>query len=693
VRETSGKIYMNRTREKVRPEIFYVTRIGKKSISFSRSAIYSKKEIQLIDVKNVVNKTGLPLRIGDKIIADLQPINETFQIVIKRITATQQPVASSDKKYLRLLRIYIDCKNQFLDFQELNDILEDVLGITVNRVEAAPKNYHMIIDLSGEDPGTKRCPFILSLDSGSYPLKIDFPQVSDKTKKYLKMIHSDGKVTDTRIFAFRLIHFLLHKLGYPEHFNLQKLEEDKRVRKALREGDPLQIPALDITNACLCDWELVHFVAIQPDPTHRSPEKMLCNQCRKRRIHIGVGLKDFETLLFILKEFSKPQSHFRTEKYIAYVIESRKDGSIFNVSPYKSKITLNIREKDWNEAMIDIYENLYNIFIPNKLFDKAVEVRKGDKVLLHVRVETKTPLKESRLETRARSFKIDKIIKKGVKIINPSNLFSRIRPFRLGVTLKIGPETDLNFVQRVAKTVNRLTSWHIRIDKSSYEDLKNSFRMLTAVYKEWEKADLSDRGRLVAKVNDIINRLPKTHEVEDSFKVIVYVFPEKYSFIEDVFGNIASGKALYRTFATVSIFPSVPPEYEKQEPCKDCRAKPIIPFREEITSLFVIHEVLHIASGLDDHRNCSFCSYRRKEMQPFRRFYCEECIRKGNDQTQKNCLMSSECLPCISTRLCEKNFSDFLCEKCKKKLLPADQFVARQVTRMNSLIYHQLLIN
>lgn len=683
---------MNKPRKKAIPEIFFVTRIGKTSISFSRSAVYSKREIRVIDVKDVVNKTDSALRIGDRITADLQPKNDTFQIIIKRIIARQQPIASSEKKYLKLLRIYIEDKNHSLDLQELNNILLGVIGIKIKRADATTTNYHIIINLSGEDPGTGRCPFVLSFDSSSYPFRIDFPQVSHETKKYLTMLYPDGKVTNTRIFAFRLIHFLLHKLGYHEHFDFQKIEEDKRIHKALQEGDPSQIPIPDLTKVCLCDWELIHFVAVQPDLSPRSYEHVLCDQCRKKRTPVGFGLQDIYTLFSTLKKFSRHSGHSGREKCIFYVIEPRKDGLVLNVFPYKSETTIDIIDKDWHKTMFEIYENLYNIFIPNELLDKLGEVRRGDKVLLHV--ETITRIREDRFEpmTKVRYLEIDRIIKKGVKIIDPSNLLSRIRPFRLGVKLKIGPNTDLNFIGKVAKIVERLTGWHVEIDnKSSYDDLKNAFQMLNGVHEKWEKGDLSDRGKLVGKVNEITYGLAKTHEVEDSFKVIVYIFPEKYSFIEDVFGTIASGRALHRIFAVVSIFPSVTSEYEKQEPCKSCLVKPVMPFREEITSLFVIHEVLHIASGLDDHRNCSFCSYTRKEMQPFRRFYCEECIKKGNDQTQRNCLMSSQCLLCMSTRLSEKSLSDLLCERCMKKLLPADQFVARQVARMNSLIYQRLL--
>jgi len=684
---------MNKPRRKAIPDIFFVTRIGKKSISFSRSAIYSKRETQVIDMKNVVNETDSELMIGDRIIAELEPKNDTFQVIVKRIIAREQPIASSDKKYLKLLRIYIDDKNHSLDLQELNDVLVDILGIKIIMMDdTTAKNYHIIMNLNGEDSGTKRCPFLFSFDSGSYPFKIDFPQVSDETKRYLEMLYPDGNVTNTRIFAFRLIHFLLHKLGYHDHFDFQKIEEEKRIRKALREGDPSQVPVPDLTKFCLCDWELIHFVAVQPDPPCRSYEHMLCDHCRKMRIHVGFSVQDVEALFSTLKKISKHPGYCIKEKCIFYVIELREDGLVLNVSPYKSKTTIDIVDKDWNKTMFEIYEYLSNILVPNRIFDKLGEVRKGDKVLLHV--ETITRMREDRLEpmTEVRSLKIDRIIKKGVKIIDPSNLLSRIKLFRLGVTLKTGPDTDLNFIDRVAKMVKRLTGWHVEIDsKSSYNDLKNAFRMLFAIHEKWEKEKPSDRGKLVGKVNEITYGLAKTHEVEDSYKVIVYIFPEKYSFIEDIFGTIASGIALHRTFAAVSVFPSVPSDYRKKEPCRDCQSKVVVPFREEITSLFIIHEVLHIASGLEDHRNCQTCSYRRKEMQPFRRFHCEECIRKGNDQTHESCLMSCECLICISTRLSqERNLSDLLCEECKKKLLPEDQFAARQAARMNSLIYQKI---
>jgi len=684
---------MKRRGKAILPNILFVVNTGKKKTSFSRNAIYSKKELQVIDAKEIVNETGLQLETGDKIIAGLQQMNGSSKIIIKSIIAKHQPVAISEKEYFGLLRIYINDKNQPLDLQELNEVLETILGITVDRMEGTPTDHHLIIDLSAQDPGTKRCPFIFPLDPGSYPLKIDFPQVSDETKRYLKMIYSNAKVTDTRIFAFRLVHFLLHKLGYSEHFSLEKIKEARRIDRVLQEGDPSQIPALEVSNVCLCDWESMHFFAIQPDLILSSHQKMLCDQCKKMKKHAGIGLKDIETVFETLGELSEPEGHFRKEKYIYYVVEKRKDGVIFNESPYKSKITFNVKEKGWNEIFFAMRDDLCNVFIPNELFDKPVELKNGDKVLIQMCVQTVLS-RESRVETHITHAKINKTIKNAVKIINPYSLLSRMKPFRLSVTLKIGPETDLDFLKRVRKIVRRLTNWHVEIDKASYKDLESCLEMLTNIYEEWERANLTDKRRLIVRVHETIKRLPKITDVEDNFRVIVYIFPEKYAFIEDIFGTVASGLALHRTFAAVSIFPSVPPEYSKAEPCRSCESKAAIPFREEITSLFIIHEVLHIASGLEDHRNCSTCSYRRKEMQPFRRFYCEECIRKGNNQTHENCLMSYECLICISTRLLpESNLSDFLCKKCKKKLLPPDQFAARQVARMNSIIHHKLLLN
>lgn len=686
------KCNMRRRGKITSPMIYFVTQVGKKGFSFSQSSIYSKRELLAVDTNNIVNETGLPLEIGDKIVAYMQQTNGASQFIIKNTIAKHQPIADSEKEYFRSLQICVDDKSQTLDFQELNSILEKILGITVNRPKANSIDYHLVIDLSGEDKGTKHCPFVFSSDSGSYPLKVNFPQVSDRTKRYLRMIFPHGRITNTWIFAFRLIHFLLHRLGYPEHFDDKKIEEKKKTIKALQEGDPSQMPFLDFSEICLCDWEFIHFLAIQPNLMPSSYNKMLCNGCRKKLRHIGVGLEDLMTLFGVLREYSEPHSQVRTEKHIFYVVEARKDGLVFNESPYKARTSLNIKEEDWIETIFATRENLHNIFIPTELFDRSIEVELGDKVLMQVQLESKLS-NESHAETCVKSAKIDKFLKKSVKIINPHSLLSKIRPFRLGVTLRIGPDTDLDFVKRVAKIVRRLTHWQVEIDKSSYNDLRNSYLMLNNVREKWEKADLPNKGTLISEVHKIIEKLPKKIDVEDSFRVIVYIFPEEYAFLEDVFGTMASGLALHRTFAAVSVFPSVPSEYAKKEPCRNCESKVAVPFREEITSLFVIHEVLHIASGLEDHRNCPTCAYRRKEMLPFRRSYCEECIREGNDQTHENCLMSYECLICISTRLLpERKLSDFLCEKCEKKLLPEEQFAARQAARMNFHIYRRFLM-
>ena len=676
------------------PNIFFVVQAGKNRLLLSESAIYSKKEVKVIDAKSIVNDTGTSLKAGDKIVANLRPTDQALSFTLKRIIARKQPMAISDKQYLRSLRIYVIDVNKKFDCDEVNGVLERILGITVEKAKETPRDYHLVINCRDEDPGTRHCPFIFRQLPTSYPLKIDFPRVSEATKKYLRMVYPDGEITDSRIFAFRLVHFLLHRLGYLDHLNHQKMEEHEKSRKALREGGPSQIPVLDMANVCPCDWELMHFLAVRPDVTYRFFEKMLCKDCGRKRIPVGIGPKDFETIFLDLTKNSEPNRYPKTEKHIFYVVETRDDGLVLNESPYKSKITANVMENDWHEILIETYENLPNIFVPTELLDRGVEMKRGEKVLMQVETET-TPKKDKfGFMTKARHFKVEAVLRKGVKIINPSSLLSRIRPFRLNVSLKIGPETDLELVKSVSEIISNLTGWHVEIDKSSYEDLSRSFHELAEVHKEWESRKGSDRSGLVARARGIVDQLaPKVHEVEDRFNIPVFVFPEKFTFIEDILGNIAFGKAVNRIYAVVSIFPSTPPAYEAQEPCKSCIYQFTNAFREEITSLFVVHEVLHIASGLNDHRECSLCFYGRREMQPFRRYHCEECIRKGNDQTQKNCLMSYACIPCLSMRLSGSTFSQFLCQKCKRKLLPDDQFAARQAARLNSLIYYRHLVD
>jgi hypothetical protein len=330
------------------------------------------------------------------------------------------------------------------------------------------------------------------------------------------------------------------------------------------------------------------------------------------------------------------------------------------------------------------------------LLNTGANVERGDKVLVIVKTEAKLGLvSPHHVSTKAVSFEIIKILKRKTKILHDLNLFSKIRPFRLNVILRVGPYTDTNFIHSVAKTVERMTEWNVKIDKSWHERLRSSFDSLDKVYEEWRIAAPTSRSEIVARAREIVAGLaPPAQYVEDGFKVVVYVFPEKYTFLEDVFGTKAYGEALNGFYAVVAIYPSVPEGYQNQEPCKDCLSKPVISLfhRQQMTSIFVIHEVLHIASDLNDHKGCQWCRYSRKEMQSLRRFKCEECVKEGNDIPQSNCLMSYDCLQCLATRISEGTVPEFLCEGCRKKLLPAEKFVARQAARINSLIYRHLFL-
>lgn len=686
---------MSEQRKAAIPDVFFITSTSEKSIFVSPFAVCSEEDKREIHIENIHNETGSELEIGDKVLATLDVANGSSRIAVIRTIAKRQPIAASDSEYLRSLRIYINDEKQRLNLEEINVILETIIGIDVHRVDQDTfGNYHLVIDIDNEDPGTEPpCPFLWPAPSMSYPCRIPFPRVSNETKRFLKMIYPDGEATETRIFAFRLIHFLLHRLGYHVHINPQSSAEYGKLQNAIREGDPSQVSIPDVTKACLCDWHLIHFVAVQSHSLWRSFDNMMCDGCKKTRIPIGVGLEDFHARLDSFLDSSKPRYHSQNEKRIFYVVQSRKDGLILNESPYLSKKTINVTERDWITAVFDSYEKLDNIFVPNDLLHTPLELRRGDKILLDIRTESVLKKGEPRVSQKATSFNVDRLIKRQARIINPSNFFSRFRPFHLGVTLKIGPDVNLNFVEDVAHIVSRLTNWHIKIDRSSYQELGDSFSRLNSVYEEWKSSSSADRSRLVAKAKTIVDNLPaRRHEIEDSFNVLVYVFPEESTFIEDVFGTTAFGKALHRVFAVVRLYPSAPPGYEKEEPCKSCTTKPLMPIRKEITALFIIHEVLHITSGLDDHRGCSSCLYGREEMKPLRVFCCEECIREGNDSTQANCLMSYECLLCASSRIPRTTtISQLLCEKCRKKLLPAEQFVSKQAARLNSIIYRGLL--
>jgi len=671
--------------------ILFITDIDEKDITVSPSAVYLDKA-KPINSSNIVNETGLVLNRGDKIVADARMINSVDHIVIKRVLARQQPIARTTEEYVKLLRIFIDDSDQRLDFDELNSILEGILGIKVNKIETILGSYHLIVKIGDLDHGTKKCPFWFLSSSCSYPLKVNFPKVSDATKNYLKMMCPNGKVTDTRIFAFRLIHFLLHKLGYHDHMDKQKIDDYRKFIKALHAGDPKQVPHFDPNASCFGDWEALHFIAVQTDLPLKSFNNILCKHCKTTSTPVGVGFDDLEQLLYTIKTSSDLGTYFQRERDIFYVIDVRKDGLILNLAPYKSKKTIDIANKSWFDTILDAKENLNSIFVPNTLFLETAKIKRGDKILLDIDLVTRTK-NANRPEIQIQRAKTVSILKRDVKIINPNSLFSRILPLRLSLTLKIGPETDMQYMKKVAKIVNHLTNWRVRIDTSSYEDLKKSFGKFDEIAKKWKDSDEITRGNLVFQIKEIIDNLPKRRDVEDRFEVNVYVFPEKYPFFQDVFGTIAQGEALHRSYAVVSIYPKTPTKVDAF--CEDCQYKPMNPFSEAMTALFVVHEIMHITSGLSDHHDCSVCIYNKKEMQSFRRYFCEECIREGNNQIKKNCLMSYECMTCIAIRYPESpknSLSKYLCQQCNEKVLPADRFVAKQASRMNALIYQRLLM-
>jgi hypothetical protein len=673
--------------------IFFVTDIRTKNITVSSSAIFSERTLEQVNLENIVYEVSESLNVGDKIIATIEKEDEITRIVVKRILARVQPIGSSLEEYLASLRVCIDGKYPYLDFEELNSILKITLGIEVARADSVSDKCNLTLVVDDSDSGTKNCPFSISFNSLSYPMRIGLPNVSEATKKYLKHIYPDGLIDETRVIAFRLIHCLLHMLGYHDHFDSRKIEDFKRIERAFQEGDPAQLPATRVDNFCLCDWEALHFAAIQPE-LHLHPfDEMICKQCNEKVVLTGISLGDLAQLLASTKQGINAK-HLPNLKSIFYVINIKNDGVILSQFPYKSKVVTDLTTISWFGALINAQKTLCNFFIPNRLFVGKEKVRSRDKILLDVELVRELKKDTAESETKLNVAKVAQILKRGTKIVNPHGFLSRIRPFRLGIVLKIGPETELDYVKKVANLVSRLTGWHVEIDtKSSYEKLGLSFNKLDEVSEELKHVQESDRGKFIAKAKEVVRQLAVPSDVEDKFKVNVYVFPEKYTFVQNIFGYVALGEALYRTFAVVSIFPKK--QSMNQKLCRDCDHWPEWRFSEAITAIFVIHEVMHIASGLSDHVECSVCEYGREEMQLFRKYCCEDCIREGNNQTKRNCLMSYDCEACIAVKCVNSpdvTLSQFLCEECKKRLFSEDEFAVRQAARMNALIYYKLLV-
>lgn len=658
----------------------------------SPSSVYSPKELKIVATTNIANPSDLQIKSGDKIL-----VLEKFQtrnqyIVIRQILARDQPIASSTYEYLKKLRINVDDKNQRLDLQEINDILQNVLGITVEKAGTDSKNHHILIRVADPDPGTRLCPFLFLVGKSSFPFEIAFPKTSEETKEYLKKVYSDDKrITDTRIFAFRLVHFLRHISGYQEH-PCTSAPEDKRLADAIKQGNPNLVPPFDVKKFCLGDWQSAHFIAVDPDLSLDQINGMICEECRKNRLPILPSFEDLNILLGETKPGLKTEPLKQKSKGIYYVLGKNKKGIILSSFPYVSDNVVDFGSIDWS-PINELGQNMYSFFVPKALFSSEQDMRKGDKILAEIDVEMHfegKPLGSCYHQAR-RITAID-VLSRRVGIIDPHSLLYRLKPFRLTIVLKIGPGIDDAYIQKVASFVRQMTDWRVRIDKSAYADLGRSYEEMSNIYREWKESNSLDRGKLIARVNDTMKGLARIKDVEDRFEITVFIFPDNLKFVEDIMGDTFSGEAIWHMFAVVHTWPKAYHPGGK-EFCKACVAQFHYPFGEALTSLLVVHEVMHISSGLGDHHDCSVCTYNQREMHPFRRFRCEECIRKHENASAQNCLMSYRCLECIASRIPEEKLSDLLCEECGRKLFPQDQFAVRQARRMNSMIYLDRILN
>ena len=673
------------------PLILFVVSVSDKEITLTPSPIFSAKDLKVVSFADVSDSRDFDIRLGDKILAYESPSEKNVHIVFKRILARGQPFASSTEEYLKKLHVHVYDKDQQLDIQELNGIIQNVLGTKIEKAEADCKDWNVLVRLSETDPGTRDCPFILFfLNKPSFPFEIDLPKVSFETMEYLKKVYpNETQITETRIFAVRLIHFLLHASGYLEHTRFSPTENEKIV-EAIKEGNPALVPPLDPKKLCFNSWQHAHFIAADPGIFLEQVKRMICKECRRSHLQ-SLKLPSFEDLQKAISvEGSRrliTKSLKSNSKEILYVVGAGKEGIILSFFPYVSNRTVNLSSVNWFPSN-DLGQNLVNIFVPKNMFSDAQRVREGDKFLANIATETHS---EEKLDFHVEAKEVTalKVLSRNVPIIDPQSLRYRFRPFRLGLALKIGPEIEDSYIRKVARTVERITGWRVWIDKSSYENLKLAYEEVSIAFRDWKDSDLCDRGKCVARVNRTIEGLAKKRDVEDRFEVPVFVFPDRFKFFGDVLGGAFSGEAVDRTFAVVHTWPKR--YYPYEESCRACKARHSYPFGEIVTSLVIIHEVMHIASGLGDHQDCSICRFDKDQMRPLRRFHCEDCIRKHNNKAVENCLMNGRCIECIASRMSKDKLFDILCERCRRKLFPPDEFAIRQAARMNYLLYWKTL--
>lgn len=661
------------------PIFCYVVDVEPNQLVLSRTIVY--EESNLIRSPSFVNESGQDIKKGDRILY-LEAYRKDGQLpIVKKVVAHNFPTAPTIGDLLKELKWSI-CT----EYSKLEAFLPKLLGLPLTFTTRDKAS--VIIDADGTDSGHMFCPFndfLKSIEPPPFCLKV--PVVSAETLAFVRRASkqaADDETTILALLSLRVIHALLHSLGFKEHTDLKvRIEE----HEAWKRGDP-SLAASALKTQCIMDWGHLPLMAGTYDgkQTLQPLQTLFCSNCQGEiRELAGIGMKDMDmiTEIFLPEVKEKIRQRKQAFYHVVYVLARNQVEVLIGLAPFDfGKVV----EASTETTMEQIDSRLLHgcaLRVPLKMIHRnSPRLEKGLKLLAEIHYSIG--------EHDYLFHDVQMVEKLGKLTIKRSGGSDSVN---LAVRVKWGSSVNISDLSQAAKQVQRFTGLRVNVDGKPDAQIDSAMAKIKSALQKEQKITKD----LVYRLQDIMDTIqPTVADVLDKPVIVMLVLPWLGIPISTI-GQLAVGEAKSKMYILFAMPKPIKSVQLLSKACAQCpynysQGKSVD--YASYLATFMSHEVMHLIANVNDHRGeCDICYLNNDVYQSLRFGFCERCIRDSSNKVHQNCIMGYACQSCLTSRLAQaRDKSDFLCDECRSRLIPPSDYIARYYYNIHRNVYTDLVL-